>query len=322
MTVAAMRDQLPLEVMIEGGPCPLGCRLDDTLVLTGRDRLHGLPGVFRLVRCRTCGLMRTNPRPTIETIGYYYPESYGPFRGTRVDLSAAGRAARWKDAVQRLFQFHTESVPPVAAGRMLEIGCASGRFLHLMAEKGWEVEGIEPAAGAAAAARKLGYCVFTGSVEQAPSPSRPYDLIVGWMVAEHLHEPVVALRKLASWTSPGGWAALSVPNAAALEFRVFRDAWFALQLPTHLFHYTPCTIRLVLEAAGWRVQRVMHQRSVSNFAASVAYALEDRGVAPRLARMLHGFPESDYGAYLAYPLALPLSLLGQTGRMTVWARRV
>jgi 2-polyprenyl-3-methyl-5-hydroxy-6-metoxy-1,4-benzoquinol methylase len=289
--------------------------------MVGRDRLHNLPGTFQVVRCRCCGLLRTNPRPTLETIGYYYPESYGPFHATRVDSSTPPSPSRVKRALRPLFRFGAEELPPQPPGRMLEIGCASGRFLYTMAQQGWQVEGIEPSAQAAEAARALGYPVFTGAVEHAPNPPQPYDLVAGWMVLEHLHEPVAALRKIAGWVRPGGWIALSVPNAAALEFRVFGAAWFALQLPTHLYHYTPGTLRNVLEAGGWQLERVMHQRIIGNLVASLGHALADLGFSARPAQALQHFPQSDYGAYLAYPVATVLSLLGQTGRMTVWARR-
>ena len=56
------------------------CGADDTApVYLGRDRLHGLPGTFPLVRCRRCGLMYLNPRPDRDEIGRYYPSDYISF---------------------------------------------------------------------------------------------------------------------------------------------------------------------------------------------------------------------------------------------------
>jgi len=230
-------------VHLEDCPCPLGCRSGDEMVLVGRDRLNGLPGEFQVVRCLGCGLMRTNPRPTLETIGFYYPEDYGPFRGTRVNLSTSDKTLpRWKQIVRKLFRFNTRLLPNMKFGRLLEIGCASGAFIYKMASLGWDVEGIELSAGAANAARALGLNVHISSVETFSRPARNYDLIVGWMVLEHLHDPVSVLKKLASWTDAGGWLVLSVPNANSFEFRLFKDKWYALQLPNHLYHFTPQTI--------------------------------------------------------------------------------
>lgn len=315
----------PPEVELEQISCPLGCPAGDDTVLVARDRLHNLPGEFTVVKCRKCALMRTNPRPTPGTIGFYYPEDYGPYQGTRVDFSKASgdHCPTWKRLARRVFQFNTERMPNLPPSRMLEIGCASGSFLHRMAREGWEVEGLEFSEKAAESARSLGYIVHVGSLETAPEPTRQYDVVVGWMVLEHLHYPVLALRKLHRWTKPGGWLVVSVPNPNALEFRIFKDAWYALQLPTHLYHYTPKTLKMVLERGGWQVERIFHQRILSNLVASSGYVLHDKQCMPRLAKNLIHFPEcAGRKHFFLYPLACVFSVFGQTGRVTVWARRI
>ena len=204
---------------------------------------------------------------------------------------------------------------------MLEIGCASGAFLRRMALEGWEVEGIEFSQKAAEDARQLGYPIHTGALETAPPPRAPYDLVVGWMVLEHLHDPVGALAKLRRWTRPGAWLAVSVPNAASFEFAVFRDAWYALQLPTHLWLPTPESLCKVLARGGWRVERILYQRDLRNLVASLGYRLEERGFWPRLAQAMKRFPDAGGRLpLLLHPLAAVLALLRQTGRMTAWAR--
>src|SRR3546814_9273497 len=87
------------------------------------------------------------------------------------------------------------------------------------------------------------------------SSDLPVDLIVGWMVLEHLHQPLAVLRKLRRWIQPDGWLVLSVPDAGSLEFRVFGDRWYALQLPTHLHHFSPETLANMMTAAGWTADR-------------------------------------------------------------------
>ncbi|MFN2515432.1 MAG: class I SAM-dependent methyltransferase [Pyrinomonadaceae bacterium] len=312
-------------VELENRPCPMGCPKDDEFVLEGRDRLLGLPGEFQVVRCRVCGLMRTDPRPTPETMAFYYPEDYCPYHNTRVGTEPEGsvlrqRINRW---AKHLIKLHIVSLPVLPPGRMLEIGCASGAFLHRMANQGWDVEGIEFSERAAEAARSLGYRVHAGTLESAPARDQSCDLIVGWMVLEHLHEPIPALRKLHSWARPGAWLAISVPNADAWEFGVFKDAWFALHLPNHLYHLTPETLANLLERGGWRIEKLFHQRDIGNLVTSLGYFLQDRKRLPRLAQRLINFPNQKKGLlYLSLlPLAYFLSAIGQTGRMTVWALR-
>jgi len=310
-------------LILEDRDCPLGCFRDDDFVLKGRDRLHNLPGDFTVVRCRTCGLLRTNPRPTLATIGSYYPEQYSPFEGTKIrEASSPGFSPRLKKSIQKIFRFNTMVLPPQPPGRLLEVGCASGSFLHHMAQGGWDVEGVEPSKAAAQNTRRIGYRVFEGSIESKPETTVLFDLIVGWMVLEHLHEPTATLRKFRSWLKQDGWLVLSVPDAGGMEFRWFKNRWYALQLPNHLYHFTPQMIRLVLRKTGWKVERIFHQRILTSLIASFGYFLSDKGVGPNIAQIFIRFPQrSGLFHYFLYPLAFLLSYWKQTGRMTIWARK-
>ncbi len=311
-------------VELEHSPCPLGCVHADEPILTGRDYLHDLPGEFSVVKCLTCGLMRTDPRPTPDTIGFYYPDDYSPYVGSRVrsgDRTGRSESAL-KAMLKQVIRLNTQSLPSIRPGRLLEIGCASGSFMHKMAHQGWGVTGIEFDQKAAESARALGYPVFAGSMETAPEPDSCYDLVVGWMVLEHLHDPVRALERLRQWVSPKGWLVISIPNAGSLEFSLFKDKWYALQLPTHLYHFTPATARALLKSAGWSIQEILHQRVLTNSIVSAGYCLRGSKGLSAIGESLEAFPKLGIpGNVLLYPLALFLSLFGQTGRMTIWARR-
>lgn len=310
-------------VQLEDVPCPLGCGRDDAFVVHGHDRLNHVPGEFTVVRCRSCGLMRTTPRPTPSSISAYYPDTYSPYLTTRVTAApTAGAGVARRSAIGRLARAaigpRTRPLPDLPPGRMLEVGCGSGSFLHSMAARGWDVEGIEYSSTAAAQARALGYRVHTGSLEAAPDPSRPYDLIVGWMVLEHLHDPVAGLRKLRRWSSPASRLVLSVPDAGALDRRLFADAWYALSLPTHLFHYTPRTLRLMLRRAGWTADRLHWEHNPNYMLNSLRYRCLDRG-RPRAAAYLADVAQGRRHGSLRLAMGKLLGLTRQSGRMTVWA---
>jgi SAM-dependent methyltransferase len=314
-------------VELEAVACPLRCAGDDELVVTGTDRISNLPGDYQVVRCRSCGLMRTSPRPTAATIGFYYPDTYGPYVGTQIAPESGQRLGELKRLIvaagRRLFDIKAHDIPPLPPGRMLEVGCASGSYMHKMSQEGWQVEGVEFSPKAAEAARALGFVVDVGAVETINKPSERYDLIVGWMVLEHLHDPIASLRKFARWTRPGGMLAISVPDAGAAEFRWFGSKWYALQVPNHLFHFDEATLTKVLEAGGWRPVRFQRHRTISNVVASAGYWAYDRGHR-RIGRWMIDFPERGgrLGSALLYPVSLAMAVAGQTGRMTVWAERL
>jgi len=189
-----------------------------------------------------------------------------------------------------------------------------------MARAGWSVHGIELSAEAAEAAIDLGYSVDIGRLETAPSPVERYDLIVGWMVLEHLHDPVEGLRHLRDWATTDAYLALSVPNAGAVGLRLFKSRWYELHLPNHLYHFTPKTLGDVLRAGGWKVERLHYQRVANDLVGSSGYWLHDRGLI-RLGQRLMQIPDRGrLWPFVGYPIGYLLARLRRSSRLTVWAR--
>ncbi len=310
-----------VNVKLEKSTCLFGCDGGDTPVIKGKDRLYNLPGCFNVVRCKTCGLLRTDPRPTNSTMGFYYPDRYNPYEQSTVQANY--KPSAWKRYLRSILKINDIRIPSLEPGRMLEIGCSSGAYLHRMANQNWQVEGIEISRLAALNARSLGFNVHIGTVESAPEPTYQYDIVIGWMVVEHLHEPVKALRKLKQWTKPNGWLAISVPNAESTEFKIFKEFWYALQLPTHLYHFTPHTIARLLEYCGWKVCKIFHQQNLDNLISSTGLLLKEYKIFERAADYLVEFPQKPgLIHYLLFPVASLAAVFGQTGRMTVWARNI
>jgi SAM-dependent methyltransferase len=308
----------PDHAELESRPCPNGCAAADVPVLTGTDRLHGVAGQFTVCRCTRCGLMRTNPRPTPESIGAFYPSDYAPYQTGDAPSAAAPKSApkRW---LRRLLGLEARSTPPMPAGRLLEIGCANGAYMAQMRHVGWEAEGIEFSEAVAQQARDKGFRVQSGALEAAQPPLAPVDLVAAWMVLEHLHAPVDALRRVRGWVRPGGYLIASVPDAGALERRLFGDRWYALQLPTHLYHYTPDTIRTVLASAGWQLTRIQWQRNCNNLLWSLEYLATDKAM-PRLLRTVRWLRMARSASKLRILLGWLLGVLRQSGRMEIWAQ--
>jgi SAM-dependent methyltransferase len=141
------------------------------------------------------------------------------------------------------------------------------------------------------------------------------------MVVEHLHDPIGALAKLARWTRPGGWLALSTPDAGSLEFRLFRDAWYALHLPNHLYLFSEDSLGRVLAAAGWRLERVFWHDNPNNLLMSLRFRALDRGWT-EMASFLEDVAEGRRLPRARLVLGKLLGALKASGRITIWARRV
>ena len=302
--------------------CPL-CGADNPrLLFEAVDTLHGFPGTWGIVKCSVCGLMVTSPRPNRETIADYYPDDYQPFTAPH-----APRADGWKRVlkplVARLLDSKEHILPPhIRGGAALEVGCGSGRFLIQLVEMGWQVQAIDPSVNTVDALRKCtGLPVSVGTIDSTRFDSGSFDLIAALMVLEHLHDPLEDARKLYDWLRPGGHIVGSVPNCASWEFRFFGPDWYALQVPTHLFHFTPARLRHLLEDAGFSKVRIFQQRNVNNLMVHLGRFLDGRRLPG--AKTCLEFPErgSTVLRYAVRPAASLLAWLRQAGRISFLARK-
>ncbi len=216
-----------------------------TLLFSRPDRLGRES--FRYLRCERCGLVRLDPRPSAEALANFYPEEYEAFQAPRENrLFRWGRRRLWSKRAAAVRRYQPQP------GRALDVGCATGEFLALLREQGWQVQGIEPNRAAADLARqRLGPAsVQVATLEEASFPEAAFDLITLWDVLEHLPDPPAALRQVARWLRPGGMLALGVPNLASWDARLFGPYWIGWDAPRHFFLFPDPTLRAILAAAG------------------------------------------------------------------------
>jgi 2-polyprenyl-3-methyl-5-hydroxy-6-metoxy-1,4-benzoquinol methylase len=237
--------------------------------------------VFQIVACRACGLRYTNPRPDPASLARFYRPDYGPHR--RCGLSPGQcRAARfWARMPQALRAANPErrGWPPQGPARLLDVGCGSGKFLQRMHLQGWRVTGLD--ISAAMVERIRGQLRLPAIVGQLPHPeltSARFELATMWQSLEHLPRPLEVLQEVHRLLAPGGRLMVSVPNIESGPFRWFGPAWYGVELPRHLIHFTPATLRRMLEAAGFTVEKLRMLPHSDWLRASVRLAQRKRAV--------------------------------------------
>jgi len=235
-------------------PCPL-CSGTSSHVLRRLTVSHPrVAGTYRLRRCRDCDLVYLTPRLEDTTLAMLYGEEfYFP-----EDSAFSGIAERVKELIQDARRHVVEKRARV--GRILDVGSGDGAFVHHMASHGWDATGLDfsPAASELAARRGLRGRYLMGSLADHDLPLRSFDAVTMWQVLEHIGEPVAMMRQVHALLRPGGLLVASVPNIDGLTASLTRERWWGLDVPRHLVHYTPPTLRRVLEEAGLHVVDVRH----------------------------------------------------------------
>lgn len=250
--------QTPAEkIEFENVSCPLCENGDYRTVYSFSDR-HGSYG---LVQCGTCGFKFLNPRPTASGIGAYYDaQNYTPFlsSGTRRSLFdriyslVRNYSVSWKR--QKIERFRNK-------GSILDIGCGTGEFLHEMSSNGWETAGLEPSKEASGYARKTyGLSITAGFIDEESMRTLPgrFDVITMWHVLEHVHVPLEAMAVVKEKLADGGILVIAVPNISSYDAGVYGRHWVALDVPRHLLHFTPATLKSLLNRSGLEIIS-MHQ---------------------------------------------------------------
>lgn len=286
--------------MLQLNACPVcrstGIRLDYTGATTRRELDRRRWSVWS---CSDCSHGFLNPQPSWTELQPYYSagyEAYDQNHGHEEGDEIALERARVEGRLRHL--------PLPLKGRLLDVGCGGGSFLRLASALGATVEGIEPSEFGAAEARKNGFPVFRGTVEEyAASPAAGrFDVITANHVIEHVPDPVGTLSTMRRLLAPHGWIWIAVPNAENAIARALCGRWHSTDLPFHLMQFSPRS----LAVAGERGGLVVRSQRTESLSAPVANSLRlylryrwglpqrltghvsliDRHIAPRYARRM------------------------------------
>src|SRR5258708_2242795 len=251
--------------------------------------LYALNGC-NILRCRACGLGQAQT-PAFDPASYYTAEY---FSGRQSDGYADYVAA--EPVLRREFARTVAFIRRWCdGGRLLEIGCAYGFFLH-EAKKYFDVSGIELAADAAIYCQRSGLSVLPGAVDETTlHRDVKVDIIVMLDVIEHLPDPRGTLVLLSRHLSPGGIIVITTGDFGSVAARLSGRYWRLMTPPQHLWFFSRDSIIRLAESLGLRIERVDHPWKIVDLSLIMF----------QLRRMLHlSMPTRSLAAGVGLPLNL------------------
>ena len=235
--------------------CPV-CASPDTAELF-HARYHLVSNLEFLIRkCHSCGMGWTvDPPSEREAGGYYASEEY---------ISHTDRKQSISDYLYHLARSFmlgrkgnlVRKVTGMREGTLLDIGSGTGHFAAYMQKRGWKVTGIELNDDARTySIEKSGITAMApGDLKNIPTGSA--DCITFWHVLEHLYAPEEWLEEVKRILLPDGKCIIALPNFSSADAGWFGSRWAALDVPRHLWHFTPDALNLFVSKQGFTVEKI------------------------------------------------------------------
>lgn len=210
------------------------------------DRIH-----YRMVRCNSCGLVRSDPVADSEVLAQLYEQStfdYGDEVGN-LKLTYGRYLAKLASHGAR-------------KGALLEVGCGNGFFLEEALRQGYvTVRGVEPSTEAVAKAYpNLRLHITCSIMRPGLFEADQFDVICMFQVFDHIPDPDALLDECFRLLKAGGMILCLNHNIEAVSARLLRERSPIIDVE-HMYLYSPTTMAHIFAAHGFRVMQV---GSVSN----------------------------------------------------------
>ena len=160
----------------------------------------------------------------------------------------------------------------LTCGKILDIGTGTGYFADKMKREGWQVSAIEKSPQARDFAKEhFGLDINTPET-LFTLKEKSFDVITLWHVMEHLEQLSHTWDTLNKILKDSGTLIVAVPNAASFDAGKYKEMWAAYDVPRHLWHFTPTTIKLLASKHGF----VMTERRPMPFDAFYVSMLSEK----------------------------------------------
>jgi 2-polyprenyl-3-methyl-5-hydroxy-6-metoxy-1,4-benzoquinol methylase len=238
--------------LIHYSHCPVCTSSDIKNVLTIKD--YTVSGeVFYIAECGFCSLRFTQDVPdAVSILPYYKAEQYI----SHTNIS--------KGFINRIYQFVrkrtmvrkrklVERSTGIKKGKLLDVGSGVGSFVNEMKQNDWTVTGLEPDEDARKIAKQLYKLDLADAKEFYQLSPQSFDAITLWHVLEHLHDLTKYVQQLKAVLKENGKIFIAVPNYTSLDAKIYEEYWAAYDVPRHLYHFSPESMKLLMAKNGLKV---------------------------------------------------------------------
>jgi SAM-dependent methyltransferase len=250
--------------------------------------MYGTREQFRYFQCRACMCLQIEKIP--QEMGRYYRTDYYSLNtdhAASYSHALKNQLNRWRDQLTLFAPGMGRlpwrvAVPSLRAAfdalrqvpnlslksRIVDVGCGSGQLLFRLRNAGFsDLLGIDP--------------FVTADREVAPgfsirkmdlsSLNGQFDLLMMHHSFEHVPKPMATAAQLRDRLKTGGLAMIRIPVADCAAWERYRENWFQLDAPRHLYLHTRESMRIVAKQSGLRIVSAHCDSDFNQFLISERY---------------------------------------------------
>ena len=320
-----MHNEIKIEKL---NKCPLCGSVDLTITLASAKDLinHIDSNEYSITKCSKCGISFTNPRIKGKYIAEYYPETYHCYK---LDTKSIDNAMKSDSLLGILRKISVKILNPLGLDiekmhyrNVLEVGCGSGSFLYRYKKLHplSTVVGVDFNDDVISNLRGIGITSYVSDLNDLSFLDKnSFDVVFAFMILEHVYDINKILKNISSVLQTNGELIITIPNIDSWQLKLFREWWFPLQVPTHIYHYSVNTISILLNDNGFKIKNIIYQRTFTDFIQSINLILVNQYGYNNLFAKLTRWNLIWFA--ITYPFALIQSLLHNSSRLTIVAER-
>lgn len=212
---------------------------------------------FMVSKCTDCDFHFTQNAPDAASIGpYYKSENYVSHSDTQKGLFFKAYHMVRNYMLKKKRKLVEQSASQ-SQGNLLDIGTGTGYFPNEMKQSGWKVQGIEQDPDTRKyASEKFGFEVHD-TTQLNKFEADQFDAVTMWHVLEHVHDLNGYIQQIHSILKEDGVFVVAVPNHKSFDAEFYGKNWAAWDIPIHLWHFHPETMKKLMEKHSFEVQSVL-----------------------------------------------------------------
>jgi 2-polyprenyl-3-methyl-5-hydroxy-6-metoxy-1,4-benzoquinol methylase len=256
--------------MAETGSCLVCGNAYTAVLFAAKDHLVSGED-FVLKRCSGCGFTFTADPPDEKDIAkFYLSEDY---------ISHTDKKQNLTDRIYHLARSYMQkkkynlvrNMTGKETGALVDIGSGTGYFADYGNRNGWNVTGIELNDTAREySISRFGLTVIS-PLEISTIKDSSADCVTLWHVLEHLYEPGMWLGEIRRILKDDGKCIIALPNIKSADAGWFGNEWAALDVPRHLWHFSPETLPAYIKEHGYICEKVIPMPLDIYYIATLSY---------------------------------------------------